>query len=1401
MKTILGLDLGTTSIGWAVVREAEKDTEQSAIVKLGVRVVPLTVDEQTNFEKGKAITTNADRTLKRGMRRNLQRYKLRREHLLKVLRGAGIIGPDTVLCEEGAHTTFETYALREQAANQEISLEELARVLLMLNKKRGYKSNRKMKGQDEGEAINGMGVARELYERHLTPGQYMLELIHNGKKKMPDFYPSDLKEELRRIWHKQRETHPTDPFTENMWEELQGKNEKQTWAICSKYWNIEGKSQTPRAADAKLQHCQWRSEALEQRLDLETLTIVLQKVNGQIAGASGYLGAISDRSKVLAMDHLTVGQYQMRLLRENPNVSLKNMVFYRQDYLDEFERIWETQRTFHPELTEALKHEVRDVVIFYQRPLRSQKSLVGYCELESRDREVTVDGKKRIVTMGLRACPKSSPLFQDFKVWQRINDLRITGYVLLKEEMTLFGIEQTFSYGERPLNAQERELLARELSIRESMTEKEIKRLLEPQVKAKIDKLNFPKVEGNHTLATLYQKYQDILIQSGHEVDLSTMSYDNIQEELREVFDMLGFSTDILTFDSTLEGKAFEQQPLFRLWHLLYSYTDDNSRTGREKLTERIMELCHMSREYASILASVTFANDYGSLSAKAMRCIMPFMRQGQCYSDACESAGYRHSSRSLTREELDQKPLADSLPLIKRNSLRNPVVEKILNQMVNVVNAVIAQYGRPDEIRVEMARELKKSAGEREQATKAISSLEKDNKQYADILRNEFHIQHPTRSDIVRYRLYKELEPLDFHTLYSNTYIPQEKLFSKEFDIEHIIPQARLFDDSFSNKTLEARSVNIKKGSRTAHDFVREEYGEENIGEYESRVSTLYNKGISKTKRDKLLMRAEDIPEGFIDRELRDSQYIARKAREILESIVRVVSPTTGSVTARLREDWQLVDVMKELNLPKYRELGLTEEYSDHDGRRIVRIKDWTKRNDHRHHAMDALTIAFTKPSFIQYLNNLNARSDKSGSIYGIEQKELHRDDHRTLCFNAPMPLAEFRSEAKRQLESILVSIKAKNKVVTRNVNHIRGKGGTYKRKTQLTPRGQLHNETIYGSIRCPRTQMEKVNGAFDEAKIATVASPRYREALLARLAKYGGNAKKAFTGVNSLDKTPLYTQDGQLLTLPMGKVKTIVFETIYTIRKAVTPDLKPDKVVDKHVRAILQARLEEYGGDAKKAFTNLDENPIWLNQEKGIAIKRVVIEGVRNAEPLHDKRDRQGRIVHDQDGQAIPTDYVSLSNNHHVAIYRDADGKLQERVVSFYEATAMALTGDTVVDKDYNAAIGWKFLFSMKQNELFVFPDPQTGFDPNEIDLLNPDNYALISPHLYRVQTMSKVQYGNQVVRDYKFRHHLETSVADNKALRDITYKQYKTLTFAEGIVKVRVNHIGQIVAVGEY
>ena len=131
MKKILGLDLGTTSIGWAYVLEDE-NYENSQIVQLGVRVNPLTVDEQSNFEKGKPFSINMERTLKRGARRNLDRYQDRRKQLKQILTDARIINDDTLLAETGKNTTHSTWALRSKAATEKIELNEFAHLRRLL---------------------------------------------------------------------------------------------------------------------------------------------------------------------------------------------------------------------------------------------------------------------------------------------------------------------------------------------------------------------------------------------------------------------------------------------------------------------------------------------------------------------------------------------------------------------------------------------------------------------------------------------------------------------------------------------------------------------------------------------------------------------------------------------------------------------------------------------------------------------------------------------------------------------------------------------------------------------------------------------------------------------------------------------------------------------------------------------------------------------------------------------------------------------------------------------------------------------------------------------------------------------------------------------------------------------
>ena len=1422
MKRIFGLDLGTTSIGWAVVNEQEKgETQPSSIVDLGVRVVPLTTDEQNNFEKGKPITTNADRGRKRSMRRNTFRYKMRRRYLMSLLKGAGIITDDAVMAENGKDTTFETYRLRALAAEKEISLEHFARVMLMINKKRGYKSNRKADGDEvDGVALDSKDLALELERKGQTPGQYCYEQLLAGKKRLPQFYPSDLKAEFTAIWNKQKEYYPS-LLSDELFGKLIGVQGGQTWSICQKEFHVEGIKSSLKGLELKLSKYLVRVRGLQEQLTLEELTSALQDINKEINATSGYLGDISDRSKELTIRRITVGQYKWLALQNDPNTPLRNKVFYRNDYLDEFDKIWDTQARFHAQLTPALKEKIRKV-IFDQRPLKSKKSLLSFCQFEQYPISIEINGQRKTKINGSRVCPKSSPVFQEFKIWQTINNVRVEGRNLTEaQRQELLQIDDVDRNGKPMSNAEkllrltatERSRLYELLSYtKKNVTAAEIIKELYAGQDVKI---NYPEIEGNATLSAMIDKlcafvnanddkpfnFKNFAAKYGVKealrlLDVKLKSLDFTDKFNISMFDVTAEQDPVSVYDAQteqIEVSAYDEPNLYHLWHLLYSYQGDKSSTGTTSLKKILCKRYGFSDDAANYFCSINFKDDYGNLSAKAMRKILVGLRMGYTYDKACELAGYRHSASSLTREELDNKTYQTQIELLPKNSLRNPVVEKILNQMIHVINQLARSYGRPDEIRIEMARDLRKSAQDREKTTKDIDNAKKENQRVTEILQKEFGLVHVSRNDIIRYRLYEELEGHGYQTLYTDQYITKDILFSKQIEIEHIIPQSVLFDDSFANKTLSTHAENQEKGNRTAIDYIRDTQGEAGAEAYIRKINELLEKGAISKKKAQYLLRSmqenENTDNKFINRDLNDTQYIAKKAREILSMMTPSVVTTVGEITARLREDWGLMNIMQELNYDKYEQAGLIERFTDHDGKPHCRIKDWTKRNDHRHHAMDALTIAFTTPNHVNYISHLNTKEQPNSQAYGLREILTSTVSGKRL-FIAPMP--NFRAVAREFLSRILVSNKAKNKVVTPHVN--KPKGRNAKPQTTLTPRGQLHKETIYGMRRIAVRKLEAVNTKFDEAKILTVAKQAYREALLRRLMEFNGDPKKAFSGKNSIDKKPVYLSDN-ITTVP-DKVMTITYEQVFTIRKAIDPELKIDKVLDERIRQILKARLEEFGNEPKKAFVNLDQNPIWFNKDKGIAIKTVTIKAVNEALPIHDKRDHIGNII-TLNNDPVRTDYVQTGNNHHVAIFEDENGILQEHIVSFFEATERSRQGLPIVDRAYNADKGWRFVFTMKRNEYFVFPekDEQDNvvFNPMEIDLMDPKNRSEISKHLFRVQKLT--------TRDYVFRHHLETTVSDVDALRNKTWIRITNLEKLRGIVKVRVNHIGQIVAVGEY
>ena len=182
-------------------------------------------------------------------------------------------------------------------------------------------------------------------------------------------------------------------------------------------------------------------------------------------------------------------------------------------------------------------------------------------------------------------------------------------------------------YGKRELYQEEKELLAAELSIKEKLSKSDILKLLfdNPQ---ELD-LNFKEVQGNLTQANLFAAYKTIIEQTGHTLDLKK-SASEILQNVEQIFSEFGYNTDIIRFNSDADN--LDDEPMYKLWHLLYSFEGDNSKTGKENLINKISDLYGFEKEYATILANITFQDDYGSLSTKAIRKILPYLKEGDKY-------------------------------------------------------------------------------------------------------------------------------------------------------------------------------------------------------------------------------------------------------------------------------------------------------------------------------------------------------------------------------------------------------------------------------------------------------------------------------------------------------------------------------------------------------------------------------------------------------------------------------------------------------------------------------------------------------------------------------------------------------------------------------------------------
>mgnify|MGYP003301181069 CR=1 FL=1 len=851
---------------------------------------------------------------------------------------------------------------------------------------------------------------------------------------------------------------------------------------------------TPLALN-KLELWGLRSKAVNERISLAELGRVLCHINqkrGYRTAKSDFgdkkLGAhvqqIVDRYREIKEQNITIGQYLYNALCADDAFRCKERTYPRIAYIEEYDAIMACQKQFYPDvLTDECIAHIRDYIIFHQRPLKSCKHLVGRCELERCD--VVDSNSGRVRNQGPKVAPRSSPLFQACKIWESINNINIHNKVNDTLHITLEHKQAIYAY----------------MCTHEKLKTNDLKAIL--GIKSK--EWYFGKAIGNGLQGdTTYCAIRNAFC-----------NYPKADEWLRfnlTTVDGTKVNTDTGEVTKVIDA-SFEREPLYQLWHTLYSISDI------EELRKILRNKFAIDDEAViEALCQIDFVKaGYSNKSSRAIRKILPYLQEGMQYHDAKVAAGY--DDTTLSKEQNEARELAERLLPIQKGELRQPVVEKILNQLVNLVNALMDEYGRFDEIRVELARELKQNREEREKATDNIRRNQKANEVIAKRISEEYGFT-PTRSRIQKYKMWEETSETCIYC--GKTVNIKEFLSGFGVEVEHIIPRSVLFDDSFANKACACRACNKEKNNRTAYDYMMSK-GEGELAAYIDRVNDLAdNKKISNAKRKNLLMKAQDIPEDFIERQLRESQYIAKKAKEILQSVCRNVYATSGSITDFVRHIWGWDEVLHSLNFERYRAAGLTEMVErDVNGSKVEveRIKDWSKRMDHRHHAVDALTIACTKQGYIQRINNLNSLKDVAIKPMGAEEQSAETKQRLTRLERYIQQQPHFATaDVERAVEGIAVSFKGGKRAASIGKRYIR-KGGKRicVQRDIIIPRGALSEESIYGRIRNSESGKQeyvikyKVE-AINLKDVDYVVDKRIREILRERLEQFGGKADKAF-------------------------------------------------------------------------------------------------------------------------------------------------------------------------------------------------------------------------------------------------------------------------------------------------
>lgn len=1326
-KYILGLDIGTNSIGWSVLSAVVNENGETCLEKIisaGSRIIPMDAAVLGDFDKGNSKSQTAERTFCRSVRRLYARSHLRRDRLHRVLAllgflpehyarqlnryGQFVAGSEPKLAwikDAQGHQSFlfqesfeemladfcrnqpewmasgrklpydwTIYYLRKKALTCKIRKEELAWILLNFNQKRGYYQLRGEEEQEHSSKTRQYFVSQVVTDVMDTSQTYkgmhvwLVTLADGTKgkvfsKKTPD-------------WIGQRKD-----------------------ILVTVDIDKDGKDKYDESGTLSCRLKIPTEQEWEERWEL-----VKVKTQNDL-DASGK----------------TVGAYIYDTLLQTPAQKIRGKLVRtidRKYYREELRRILEKQKEFHSEFQDRTLYETcvnelyplndahrnligtRDLVylllndiLFYQRPLKSKKSLIANCPYEE---HIVIDkqtGEER--HFGLKCIAKSHPLFQEFRLWQFLSNLRIYQREKEVDGKISFDVDITSQFlKDEDAYVDLFEWLNQQKSIKQDVFFK------------------YPSfgLKRNEIFGYRWNYMEDrsYPCNETHAVLLARLA-------------KAGIGADFLT-------REREEA----LWHILYSISDKDE---LEKALHKYAGKHGLDEVFVAHFRDIPpFEKEYASYSAKAIKRLLALMCRGKYWSEARIDEQTRDRIYKIISGECDEKirrrvrekaiHLTDitsfrGLPLwlacyvvydryseikniekwespsdidrylrhFKQHSLHNPIVEQVILETLRTVRDIWKQVGHIDEIHVELGRSMKNPKDRRAQMSRQMLENENANLRIkamlTEFMNPEFDIEEvrpyspsqqdllriyeegvlnsvsevpddisgiirkfnetdankrPTTSEVLRYKLWLEQK---YRSPYTGEIIPLGKLFTSAYEIEHIIPQARYFDDSFSNKVICEAEVNRLKSNMLGYEFIKEKHGEmvmlsfgrsvkiQSVGAYEQFVKDNYSRNAAKMK--KLLM--DDIPEQFIARQLNDSRYISKIVKALLSNIVREVDEQeetskhvvvcTGGITDRLKKDWGINDVWNKLILPRFLRLneltGSTRFITVNASGNIIPAMPLElqkgfnkKRIDHRHHAMDAIVIACASRNIVNYLSNESACKNAKISRYDLQRllcDKQKTDDNGNYRWLIRKPWKTFTQDVYVALQDIIVSFKQNLRVINKTVNiyqhYEEGKKKMWRQEKgdSWAIRKPMHKDTFFGEVNLRNIRTVSLKDALKNPNrvVERDLKKKLKELLFLRM-----NEKQI--------KSYFVENKEVWRDVDLRKIKVYYFsketkDRYFASRKSLDTSFNQKKiaesVTDTGIRQILLWHLEANGNNVEQAFSpegiaEMNRNIVALNKGK---------------------------------------------------------------------------------------------------------------------------------------------------------------------------------------------------------